>query len=88
MAFIKFPIYFCDDDFEKKEDLGLKIEHTQGKISINTQQICAYNEMDNKNILIRMSNGDAYECPLTIDSFEDLLLEVDSIYQLSELSPN
>lgn len=85
MAYLKFPIYFIEDDFEKKENLGLKAETKEGEISINTQMICAFNEMDNKNVLVRMASGECYEIPLTIDAFEDLLAEVDSIFDLKEI---
>lgn len=85
MAYLKFPIYFCEDDFEKKENLGLKVEHTQGEICINTQMICAYNAMDNGNVLVRSANGDCYEIPMDIESFENLLAEVDSIFDLKDV---
>jgi hypothetical protein len=44
MAFLTFPIMFAEDDFEKKEDLGFKVEHHEGEITINTHKMCAYNE--------------------------------------------
>lgn len=85
MAYLKFPIYFIEDDFEKKENLGLKAEKTEGEISINTQMICAYNAMDNGNVLVRMASGECYEIPLDIDSFENLLADVDSLIDLKEI---
>lgn len=85
MAFLKFPVFFCDDDLEKKENLGLKTETTQGEICINTQMLCAYNEMDNGNTLARMASGECYEIPMDIDTFEDLLAEVDSIFDLKDV---
>ena len=88
MAFISFPIFFSEDDFEKREELGLNIKQDKCYISVNTQQIVAYNKMDNENILIRMSNGDAYECPLKFDDFEDLIIEVDNIIDLSAVGKN
>jgi hypothetical protein len=82
MAFLKFPIKWAEDDFETKEACGLPVNHTIGDITINTQQICAYNAMDNGSTLVRMANGDAYECPIDIEEFEDILLEVDSIIKI------
>jgi len=88
MAFLVFPIYFCDDDYEEKENLKVKVEMTEGVISINTQQITSYNEMDNKNTSVRMANGDCFECPLGIDEFEGILCEVESIFDLSKVTKN
>ena len=85
MAFIQFPIMFVEDDYEKKVDLGLSPESTKDIITVNTQQICAYNEMDNKNTLVRMANGDAYEVPLLISTFEELLSETEVIIDLTKL---
>jgi competence transcription factor ComK len=88
MPFIKFPIFFAEDEFEKKENLGLAVNHTQGMISINTRQIIGYNAMDNGNTLLRMSNGDAYEIPLNEEEFEDLLTETEILVSMSELNEN
>lgn len=88
MAFIQFIIYFSEDDAEQKENLGLKPDRTEGKISVNTNQMCAYNEMDNGNTLIRMASGECYETPLSVDEFENLLSEVEGIFDLTNLSDN
>jgi len=85
MSFIQLPIMFVEDDYEKKEDLGLSPKSIKDIITINTQQICAYNEMENKNTLVRMANGDAYEVPLLLETFEELLSETEVIIDLTQL---
>ncbi len=88
MAFLSFPVYFSEDDFEEKENLGLAIKTTEGVVSINTQQIVAYNEMDNKHTMTRLSNGDCFECPLGLEEFENILSTVENIVDLSAISQN
>jgi hypothetical protein len=44
--------------------------------------------MDNGNVLLRMSNGEAYECPLDIDTFEEILEDSERVIDLSEISQN
>jgi hypothetical protein len=88
--FLRFPVYFSDseEDIEKLENLGLKPKTTEGEICINTQMICAYNEMDNGNTMARLANGDCVEVPIDIDSFEDVLGQAEGILDLAEISPN
>ena len=88
MAFVRFPVLWAEDDFEKKESLGLEVECEEGDITINTKMICAYNEMGNENVMCRMSNGDAYEIPMCIHAFEDILQTVDSLVTLSDITEN
>jgi hypothetical protein len=88
MAFISIPIIFAEDDFEKKETLGLKIKNEVFPITINTKMIVAYNEMDNGNTLVRMANGDAYESTIDIDTFEDVLSAVENIIDIKAISKN
>lgn len=88
MAFLKFPIIFGDDDADKKENLGMSLKQTRGVIVINTQAICGYNEMDNKNVLVRMPNGDCWEIPLKLKGFEELLYKTEILVTLSALEEN
>ena len=88
MAFLKFPMLFSEDDYEKKETLGLETTLEEGIITINTKQICTYNEMENENVLVRMANGDACELPISEEDFEVLLLEIESIFDLSKVTEN
>jgi len=88
MAFIQFPILFTTDDYEQKINLGLSATTTKCVININTASICAYNQMDNKNVLVRMANGECYEVPLTIKDFENLLKEIESLIELTSIGGN
>ena len=82
MAFLTFPMKWAEDDFETKEACGLPINHTIGEITVNTQQICAYHDMDNGCTMVRMANGDAYECPIALDEFEVLLSKIDTLVKI------
>lgn len=90
MPYLKFPIIFAKDEDEKYLSMG--ITPPKGKepepddIYINTACICAFNEMDNGNVLVRMSNGEAYEMPIDIEDFNDILNDL--IVELPMLSTN
>ncbi len=84
MPFISFPIYFTEDDYEKRENLGLAHETEISDMSINTQSICAYNAMDNGNVMVRMCNGDAYEVPLKLSLFEGILSNTEMILNIDK----
>ena len=88
MSFLQFPIIYSEDDFEHKEDLNLPIEKYEGVITVNTNAICAYNEMTNGNTMLRMANGDAYECPISINAFEAILSESEVIVDLTKIGEN
>jgi hypothetical protein len=89
MAFLRIPVYFTDseEDLERLENLGLEPKTTEGEIVINTKLICAYNEMDNGSTMVRLANGDCVEVPIDLETFEDILQETESIFDL-ELSKN
>lgn len=91
MAYLKFPIMFIEDgeeDEEKLSNLGIERHQYEGTIKINTNMICAFNEMSNGNTLVRMANGDAYEVPLKEEEFEALLEEIENIIDLATLVSN
>lgn len=89
MAFIKVPVLFSsDDDVEKLENLGLSPETEKGEIVLNTALLCAYNAMDNGNVMARMANGDCVEIPLRVGDFESVLDKVDSIVAFSDIGIN
>ena len=81
MAYIKFPILFAKDEDEKWESMGIKpkdsgAEGNPGEIYINTFQICAFNEMDNGDVLVRMANGECYQLPVDIEDFADTVVDL------------
>lgn len=82
MAYLSFPMNFAEENSEQKEDLGFKPTTVKGIIVINTRMICAYNEMDSGNTLVRMSNGDAHDLPIKITKFEKLLAQTETILDL------
>ena len=88
MSFIKFPVFFTEDDFEFKESLGLDVDKTEGEIVINTTAMCGYNENDNGNIMCRMANGDTWELPLKLKDFESLLYKSEALIHLTVLKDN
>ena len=90
MAYIKFPIIFAKDEDEKWESLGLTPpkgnKEEPGEMYINTLQICGFNEMDNGDVLVRMSNGECYQLPVDIEEFADIV--VDLIVEFPLVSEN
>ena len=88
MAFINIKVLFIEDNSEQQENLGLKPGTTEGIIAVNTQLLCAYNKMDNKNTMLRMANGDCVEANIGINAFEKILGTVESILELPKLSVN
>jgi len=70
--FVKIPVYWAEDDFEKKEDLGVDIEYTEGFIVLNTNLLCAYHPDDNGLTLLRLANGDVMRSPIPFDTFEKM----------------
>jgi len=88
MALLRFPILFTEEEYEKAENLGLDPKTKKGWVVINTVTICAYNEMDNGNVLVRMANGECYEIPLLVKDFEKILKDIESMVELTTIGGN
>jgi hypothetical protein len=88
MAFLQFPIYFAEDTFEAKENLGLPVEQNEGIMTINTQCICGYNESDDGDIMCRMANGDCWRLPLKRKDFESILFRSEMLITITALKEN
>jgi competence transcription factor ComK len=84
--FISVPVLYYPDGFdpERDEDLGIKteVELKQGTMDINTAHICAFNEMDNGNTLLRLTNGDVVESLILYPSFKDLIDKVEHTMEI------
>jgi hypothetical protein len=84
MAFITFRMIFPDED-----ELTGKKKEEETDITVNTAHICAYNEgKDHDVVMLRMSNGDVYPCPLSVEEFEDFLAQTENIIAIKEISEN
>jgi hypothetical protein len=84
MAFLSFPFTFTEVD----EILDKEIEY-EGDLTINTQTICTYNaSRDNKSTIVRLANEDVYILPICLDCFEGILIETESIIDLSKVCTN
>ena len=84
MPFIKFNVIFTEDDYEKKESLGLKATTEKGEININTNMVCAYNKMDNGHVLVRMASGECYELPVDIDFYNKIIEDSEVILEIEK----
>jgi hypothetical protein len=84
--FVNIPVLYLPDGYdpERDDDLGIKteVELKQGYMNINSIHICAYNEMDNGNTLVRLSNGDVVESPILYKSFTGLIDKIESRMEL------
>jgi len=89
MAFLQFPVFFSEEDYDKKEELGLPCTKEPGIMTINTNLICGYNENSNtKNTMLRMASGDVIECPLKITEFEKHLSKIELLITVNSLTEN
>lgn len=88
MTFIKFPVFFTEDQSEFKSELGLDLAKEKGEITINTNALCAYNENDNGHVMLRMSNGDCWELPMKMKEFEKILHKGEAMIQLINVENN
>lgn len=88
MAFINVPVLFIEENSEQQENLGLSPKTTAGEIVINTKLLCAYNEMDNKNTMLRLANGDCVEVNMRKVDFGRILGTVESIIELPKIGAN
>ena len=89
--FVKIPVFWAEDDFEKKEEIfgdKAKIEFTEGFMVINTNHICAYHPDDENFTMIRLSNGDVMRSPIAFDVFEKMFPELLSVGELYISSEN
>jgi len=79
--FVPIPAFTYPDDFdlEKNENLKKKVELRVFTLHVNPSLLVAYNENDDGNTMIRLSNGETWESPLSLKEFQKLLQEVNHI---------
>lgn len=89
MAFLHIPVVFVNDD-DDEGDLSA-ILRKKGKKSdadsyvyVNTNSICSFNETDDGNVEARFVNGDYAVIEMDIEDFEEMLLKVDYIVDISK----
>lgn len=84
--FIELPVLYYPDGFdpERDEDLGIKteVELKKGIMNVNSNHICAYNEMDNGNTILRLTNGDVVESLVVYKSFKELMEKIECTMDL------
>lgn len=74
--YLELEVYWAEDEWEKKEDLGMDIETDLGVIFLNTNNISAHHANDNGETMIRMNNGECFRSPVAHESFIDLMNEI------------
>jgi competence transcription factor ComK len=81
---IEIPCLYYPDDYdpEQSDILKTKVKLIPGFLTINHEQICSYNKMDNGHVLIHMTNGDLIESPVKINSFRDVIGEIEARMEL------
>ena len=84
--FIEIPVYYYPDDYdpESAENLGMKtkVEVTLGSMVINVGHVCSYNENDNGNTMVSLSNGAVMECPTKFKEFKKIISELECTSEL------
>ena len=85
MAMLKFPVYLIDEEEdEKNKNLGITKEPTTGEITVNTNSICVYREVENGNVYCELANGSVVEIPISLEEFENILGECEMIINLEQ----
>jgi hypothetical protein len=79
--FVPIPAFtFPDDyDYDQAEALKKKVDLKIFTLYINPSLLAGYNENDEGNTMIRLSNGEVWESPLSLKEFQKLLQEVSHI---------
>lgn len=62
--YLEIEVYWAEDEWEKKEDLGMDIESNLGTIFLNTNHIVAHHPNDEGDTMIRMVNGEIFRSPI------------------------
>ncbi len=80
--YLELQVYWAEDEWEKKEDLGMDIKTDLGTIFINTAHIVAHHENDEGETMIRLVNGECFRSPIVHKDFKDLLNELIATIEL------
>jgi hypothetical protein len=99
MAFLLIPICYVESDpSEEEEDNEIaKITKKHKKpptpkeadVTININQICSFVGVDETDhTMIYMADRSVYECILSRDKFEDLIVGADAIIDLTTIREN
>lgn len=84
MAFLSFPFTFIEVD----ELLDKEISY-EGDLCVNTKLIVSYNgSKNNKETIVRLTNGESYILPVCIKCFEELLSDTEEIIDLLSVCEN
>jgi len=70
--FIKIPVYWAEDEWEEKEDLGQAIDYYIGDLVINSDNIAAYHADKDGYTMIKLNNGETYRSPVSFEAFEKM----------------
>jgi hypothetical protein len=79
--FVPIPAftYPVDYDPDLAENLKKKVEFQVFTLYINPCQLVGYNENDDGNTMVRLTNGEVWESTLKLKEFQKLLQEVNHI---------
>jgi len=80
--YISVPVYWAEDEWEKKEDLGMDIETNIGELTINTSHIVAHHTTDDGDTMIRLSNGECFKSPVVHVDFKKMINDIDIAIEL------
>ena len=80
--YIELPVYWAEDEWEKKEDLGMNVETNLGTISINTNHIVAHHADDKGETMLRLTNGECFRSPIKHEEFSKMLNEMSVAIEL------
>jgi uncharacterized protein YmfQ (DUF2313 family) len=80
---------YDEESLEKSDLLNKDPEGFEQEVRINTNAISSFMATrDGLATVIRLNTGDVIECPLNIDTFENIISECETIVDLSAVCEN
>jgi hypothetical protein len=80
--YISIPVFWAEDEWERKEDLGLDIETNLGELTINTNHIVAHHSTDDGCTMIRLTNAECFKSPIAHEDFKHTIGDIDIAIEL------
>jgi hypothetical protein len=69
---LELQVYFYPDDYDPEIHEG-KPKMRKAPLIINTDHITAFHEHDSGGTMIRLSNGDVFQCTVKFSSFREII---------------
>jgi hypothetical protein len=73
--FLELTAFYYPDDFdpESAENLKQPAKCTKEILIVNTDHIVGFNQNDNGNAMLRLTNGEVFEIDVTFTAFREIM---------------